>query len=194
MAYTAIGSPLHSLPVSEYMPTLKDQVGGGTLEVRRTNTRTLKRWELVFPGMQDKLDPLSGFFEMIQGDTPFWFDGAGTLDLVEPILIAVGDGTTTVFRLPHRNVFVASAIIYLNGAATNNWTPSGAANDGVTMDNLIFSSPPGNYAQIRARYRRKAKVLVDTDSNVSRDRAFRDQRNAASSVYQSRVTLMEVPN
>ena len=157
-------------------------------------TRPLKKWELTFPGTQDKLEALSGFFEMVQGDTPFWFDGAGTIEVVEPILIAVGDGITAVFRLPHRNVFVASAIFYLNGAATNTWTPSGAANDGVTMDNVIFSSPPGNFAQIRARYRRKAKVILDTDTDMSRDRNFRNQTNPAGSVYRAKYVLVEVPS
>lgn len=192
--YTVIASPVHVVPVSESMPTLRDQMGGGSVEVRRLATRTLKKWELTFPGTQELLDPLSGFFETIQGDTPFWFDGAGTIEVVEPILIGIGDGAMTTFRLPHRNVFVASTIVYLNGAAINTWSPQGGANDGVTMDNIIFSSAPGSFAQIRARYRRKAKVLLDTDSDMSRERSFRNQTNPAGSVYHARYFLTEVPN
>ena len=188
---TVVASPSHVLPMSVEMPTLKDSVGNGAMDVRRRWTRGLRRWELTFKNTQEKLEELSGFMDYAQGDTPFWFDGGETLEVSEPILIGVGNGTITDFALPHRYVFVSSAIIYLNGGATNAWTPIG---DGIVMDKLHFTSAPGNFSQIRAKYRRKAKVILNTDSEYARDRIFRNQNNPAGTLYESRYVLEEVPN
>lgn len=192
MSFTIIASPDHILPVSVQMPTLKDEVGGGSVDLRRRWTRGLRRWELMFRGTQEKLEQLSGFMDLTQGDTPFWFDGGGTIEVVEPILVGVGNGGQTDFALPHRYVFVSSAIIYLNGAATNAWSPIGG--DGIEMDKIHFTSAPGNFAQIKARYRRKAKVTLDTESEYARNRIFRHQTNGAGTLYQARYVFQEVPN
>ena len=191
MALTIAASPSHILPVAVESPTLKESVGNGSLEVRRRWTRPLRRWDLTFKNTQQKLEELSGFMDYAQGDTPFWFDGGGTIEVVEPILIGVGNGAITDFALPHRYVFVSSAVIYLNGSATSNWWALG---DGIVMDKIHFVSPPPNFAQIKAKYRRKAKVILDTESEYARNRIFRDQNNPGGTLYESRYVFEEVPN
>src|SRR5262245_61364468 len=99
--HTLIASPSHVIPVHTQAPTLKDELGGGALSLRRRYTRVLKRWELMFPGFAQDMDLIAGFFDYAQGDNPFWFDGAGTLEVTEPIVFAVGDGVTQDFNLPH---------------------------------------------------------------------------------------------
>lgn len=152
----------------------------------------MKRWQLVMPGTAEKLDPIAGLLDLAQGDTPIWFDGAGTIEVVEPILIWVGDNTTTAITLPHRHVFVASTVVYVNGGATNAWAPLGG--DGVTMDKIAMFTPPGQFSQIKVKYRRKCKVVISMDEDNSRERLLRDQSNNASSIYAQTVYLQEIAN
>ena len=181
----------HVVPTSIEGPVHKDDVGNGALDLRRRWTRRLRTWEIVVPGVAQDLDPIGGLLDVAQGDNPMWFDGGGTLEVVEPILVGIGDSSRTDFALPHRNVFVASTVIYLNGAATHLW---GALGDGITMDTFRFFTPPGMFAQIRAKYRRKAKVVLDTESEDTSERVFRDLSDNSRSVYQRRFFLREVPN
>jgi len=188
--YTVIVSPTHILPVETKAPTQRDALGQGAYEMKRQWTRPLKRWELVVPGTRQKLDPIAGLLDLAQGDTIIKFDGAGTLEVVEPILIGVGNGTITDFALPHRNVFVASTVVFLNGGATNTWAPLG---DGVVMDKIRISPAPGNFAQIKAKYRRSANVFLETESENTSDRVFRNQSDSGQSLYRMRFFLQESP-
>lgn len=188
--FTLVGSPHHTLPVSPQMPTLRDDIGGGAAEFRRRWTRPMRRWELMFPGQQEKLDMISGFMDYMQGDTPFWFDGAGTIEVVEPVLVGIGDGAKTDFAFAHRHIFVASAVIYLNGGATNLWAPIG---NGVEMDSMRFSTAPPLNMQITAKYQRRAKVVLDTEGESSRERSFRSIGDQKKSVYRDKYFLQEVP-
>jgi hypothetical protein len=189
--YTVISSPTHVLPVETDATTYKDDVTDA-FEFRRKLTRVLKRWEIVTPGTQEGLDELSGFLDLIHGDTPFWFDGAGTVEVTTPILIHMGNGVITDIRLPHRNVTVASTVIYQNGVATSDWQPLGG--DGVHMDMIRMTSAPGLYAQIKAKYRRKCKVVLETESGISRERVFRDVSDARKNAVMVKYFLAEVPN
>jgi hypothetical protein len=189
--FTIHASPSHVIPVETRAETLKDDVGGGAMSFRRRYTRPLRRWELTLPGDHAALDPIMGLFDYSQGDNPLWFDGAGTLEVSEPILIGVGNGVKTDWDLPHRYVYVSSTLIYVNGAAVTTWTPIG---DGVVMDKIHFTVTLGQYAQIKAKYRRKAKCVLDTEGGQSRARAFRNQDDNSRSFYQSRYFLQEVPN
>lgn len=187
--FTVFASPTHVLSEQLDMPTLKDNVGGGAVEFRRLHTRALRSWELNVPGQHEKLDSLIGLLEHLQGDNPFWFDGAGMLEIIEPIIISIGDGLTAEIILPHRHVFVASAVLYLNGVIFNGWAPVG---DGITMDALIFDDPIPANAQVTAKYNRKAKVILETQESLSRDRIFRAVNNGSQSVYRVRHILKEV--
>jgi len=89
-------------------------------------------------------------------------------------------------------VFVASAVIYVNGSAITSWSPVGG--DGITMDKIHLSVVIGNYAQIKAKYRRKAKVVLDADGDRTRGRSFRSENDNRKSLYHERVFLVEVPN
>jgi hypothetical protein len=188
---TLIASPSNIIPVQSQNPTLKDSVGGGSYLYRRQYTRPLKRWEMTFPGFAEDMDLIAGFFDYAQGDTPIWFDGGGTLEVTEPIIIGIGSGTKTDFDLPHRYVFVSSAVVYVNGSSSNDWSPLG---DGIVMDKIHFNAAPGAYAQVKAKYRRKAKVVLDTEGDRNRGRVFRDQSDNRKSIYQERFFLTEVPN
>ena len=188
---TVVCSPVHVLPMTVEMPTLKDSLGNGSLEVRRRWTRGLRRWELTFKNTQQTLEELSGFMDYVQGDHAFFFDGGGTIEVVEPILIGVGNGVITDFALPHRYVFVSSMVIYLNGSATQNFWPLG---DGIVADKIHFVTAPANFAHIKAKYRRKAKVILDTESEYARNRIFRNQNNPGGTLYESRYVFTEVPN
>jgi hypothetical protein len=189
--HTAFISPTHVLPEEVQMPTLKDPVGSGEVSLRRQYLRALRRWELTIPAQHDKLDPFQGFLEMVQGDVPFWFDGAGMLEVVEPIPIAVGDGITSEFALPHRHIFVSSAVFYLNGALFTAWSPVG---NGVVMDSFICDSAPAANAIITAKYRRKALVIQETEQVGQRQRVFRNQDNEGGSLFTARVWLQEIAN
>lgn len=189
MAYTAFTSPTHFLTEEIDMPTHEDELGGGAKAFRRQQTRALRRWELNIPARHEGMDGFIGLLEMVQGDTPIFFDGAGMLEVVEPILIAVGDGTTTDIILPHRFVFVSSVIVYLNGGVFNAWAPLG---DGITMDSLRFDSAIPNDGIVTAKYRRKAKTVLRTEDIGRRERVLRFQDNEAKSIYRSRLVLQEV--
>jgi hypothetical protein len=189
---TLVASPSNIIPVQSQNPTLKDSVGGGSYLYRRQYTRPLKRWEMTFPGFAEDMDLIAGFFDYAQGDTPIWFDGAGTLEVTEPILIGVADSVRQDWDLPHRYVFVASAVIYVNGSSSTDWSPLGG--DGITMDKIHFGTAFGGYAQIKAKYRRKAKVVLDAEGDRNRGRVFRDQSDNRKSIYQERMFLQEVPN
>jgi hypothetical protein len=187
---TLVCSPTHVIPVQSQNPTLKDAVGGGSYQYRRQYTRPLKRWELNFPGVGEDLDLIAGFFDYAQGDTPIWFDGGGTLEVTEPIIIGVADGVKQDWDLPHRHVFVSSTIIYINGGAYTAWSPVGG--DGITMDKIHFTGVLGAYAQIKAKYRRKCRVVA-ADDERTRGRLHRDQADNKKSIYMEKVVLQECP-
>jgi hypothetical protein len=189
---TLVASPSNIIPVQSQNPTLKDSVGGGSYLYRRQYTRPLKRWEMTFPGFAEDMDLIAGFFDYAQGDNSIWFDGGGTLEVTEPIIVGFGNNSRQDWDLPHRYVFVASAVIYVNGSAITSWSPVGG--DGITMDKIHLSVVIGNYAQIKAKYRRKAKVVLDTEGDRNRGRVFRDQSDNRKSIYQERMFLQEVPN
>jgi len=189
--YTVIASPTHVLPHKVTAVTLKDDVHEA-YEFRRRLTRPLGKWELLFPGTKEVLDSLSGMLHAAQGDTLIKFDGAGMLEVTDPIIIGVGDGTTTDFMLPHRNVYVSSTVLYLNGSATNAWQPLGG--DGVTMYQIRMTAAPGTWSQIKAKYKRYANTVWNTEEDLSLDRAFREQTTTRLSIHQLRLVLTECPN
>src|SRR5512144_1342740 len=116
MSYVVFASPLHVLPQQIDMPVNRDDVGGGAVGLRRRFTRPLSSWQLEIPGKQELLDPILGLLENVQGDTPIWFDGAGFGEETSPILVGIGDNAHTDYLLAHRHVFVASLVVYINGA------------------------------------------------------------------------------
>lgn len=190
MSYTVISSPAHIMPVTRQMPTLKDPEGGGFFQVRRRFTLPLGRWEIVVPGKAEDLEPLAGLLEYVQGDTPFWFDGADFGEILEPRFFDVGDGSRVDFTLPHRHVFASSLIVYKNGESDSSWSPLG---DGVICDSIRFSPAPESNAQLTAKYRRKVKVLLETESAPVHEVQFTDPDNARKSFYNLRYFLTEVP-
>src|ERR671923_1767084 len=145
--YVAIGDSAHILPVTIQMPTHRDPIGDGALSLRRRLTRALRRWEITIPDRQKNVDPVLGLLELAQGDTAIWFDGAGAIEVAEPQLIGIGNGAKTDFAFLHRNVFVASAVIYLNGAPTSAWAPLGG--DGIIADNIRFNAAPALGVEVR---------------------------------------------
>lgn len=187
--YTVFVSPTHILPQSIEMPALKDDLGG-PMAFRRQWPRPLARWELNAPGAQDKLEAVQGLLEHVQGDTPFWFDGAATIEVIEPILIGIGDGVTGDVPLPHKHVFVSSTVIYHNDAIFSAWNPLGG--DGVTMAAVRFTAAVPLNTQVTAKYRRKAKVVLETDSPLSRERSYRSVISPERSIYRLRFFLQEV--
>ena len=187
--FTVFGSPTHVLPVSMRAPTTKTELGGGADERRRQWTRPLRRWELNVPGAQEKLDPIIGLLDYAQGDTPMWFDGAGFLDITEPIVVGFGNGNVKDFRLPHRHVFVSSLIVYQNGAIVSAWTAVGSS---VIADSISFTSAPAANVQITAKYRRKAKVVLETESDTVQNRVWRNRDDPAKSVAFLKYFLQEI--
>jgi hypothetical protein len=191
MALTAFIAPTHVLPEEIQMPALNDPVGGGEVSLRRLYPRALRRWELTIPATHEKLDPFTGFLELVQGDVPFWFDGAGMIEVVEPIPIAVANGTDTEFTLPHRHVYVSSTVIYANAAILTTWTPIG---DGITMDSFVCTVAPDANSLLTAKYKRKAMVILETDQPTQRQRMFRNQTNETGTLFSTRIVLSEVAN
>ena len=188
--FTVLASPSHVLPVSLQMPTLKDELGGGAQQLRRRQTRALGRWELLVPGVAQKLDPIIGLLEYIQGDTPIWFDGAGYGEITEPSLIGFGDGSTTDFPLPHRHVFVSSIVVYKNGEIDPSWLPLGA---GIVCDAIRFSPAPSANSQITGKYRRKIKAVLQTEQDVGQERSFRNIDDPLRTIQRLKYFLQEVP-
>jgi hypothetical protein len=187
--FTVFASPTHILAEEIDMPTIRDPVGNGALALRRQQTRALRRWELNVPGQREKLDPIMGLLEYAQGDSEIWFDGAGMIEVVEPILVAVGDGATTDFKLPHRYVYVSSVVAFLNSANFTAWAPLG---DGVLMDGFRCDTAPAEGAQITMKYRRKAKCILRTEERVTRERVFRNMDNEAQTAQRLRYVIEEV--
>jgi len=187
--YTVYASPTHVLPQGIAMPTLVDDLGGGAQSFRRRFTRPLSRWTFEVPGIQSVLDPQEGFFKYTQGDTPFWFDGAGADDVSEPVLLGICDGSNTDFKLNDCHVFVNSLVVYANGGPITSWDPLGG--DGITCQAIRFQAPLAIYVQITAKYRRKYKVVLVSDT-LEKQRSHRNQTTPAGSVYRLTYNLQEV--
>jgi hypothetical protein len=62
------------------------------------------------------------------------------------------------------------------------------------MDKIRLNTAPGMFAQIRAKYRRKAKCVVDTEGERVRERVWRAVDDPTSSAYMTRTFIQEVPN
>lgn len=186
---TAFCSPLHVLPQQIDMPIEKDQVGNGLEYRRRKWLRGKSSWELEVPGKQELLDPIWGLLEYVQGDRPFWFDGAGFGEVVTPIPFAEGTNTTdTDFLLPHKWVFIASLVIYENGSVSTNWTPLDT--DGVTCNAIRFGVPLNTYNQATAKYRRRIKVVLRIENPATRSRMHRSEVTA-DNIHRLTFTLEE---
>ena len=189
MSFTILAAPEHVLPQNISMPTLKDPVGNGTMMFRRLQKRPLSSWELVVPGRQELLDPILGLLEHVQGDEPFWFDGAGFGEVVTPILVSIGVPNTTDYDLPHRYVLVSSLVIYINAGFYQPWTPLGG--DGITCDAIRFTSSVNVNYPITAKYRRKVKCVLRTEEKTQRSRSFRSQITAEN-IHKLKLVIEEV--
>jgi hypothetical protein len=190
MSYVVFASPLHILPQQIDMPRLQDDLGGGAVGLRRRFTRPLSSWQLEIPGKQELLDPILGLLEYVQGDVPIWFDGAGFGEETSPIVVGIGDSSTqTDYMLPHRHVFIASLIVYVNGSEFSNWMPLGG--DGVVCDSIRLGTSLGLNNQLTAKYRRRIKCLVRVDDKITRQRVFRSQSFNADNLHNLTVTLEE---
>lgn len=190
MSYCIIAAPEHVMPQTLNIPTIKDPLGNGTMAFRRAMKRPLSSWELVVPGRQELLAPILGLLEHIQGDTPFWFDGAGFAEVVSPILVGLGGPLTTDYDLPHRFVFISSLVVYINGTPYQPWIPLGG--DGVTCDAIRFTSSVNVNYPITAKYRRRVKCVLRTEDKVEMGRAFRSQASLADSIHRLKITIEEV--
>jgi hypothetical protein len=177
------------MPQTISMPTMKDPVGNGTMMFRRLQKRPLSSWELVVPGRQELLGPLLGLLEHVQGDTPFWFDGAGFGEVVAPILVSMGNFSATDYDLPHRFVFVSSLVIYINGTFYQAWTPLGG--DGITCDAIRFTGVINSNYPITAKYRRRIKCVLRTEEKTSMARSFRSQVTAEN-IHRLKLVIEEV--
>jgi hypothetical protein len=189
MAFTILAAPSHVMPQSISMPTLRDPVGNGTMMFRRLQKRPLSSWELVVPGRQELLDPILGLLEHMQGDTPFWFDGAGFGEVVTPILVGIGIANTTDYDLPHRYVFVSSLVIYINGSFYQPWTPLGG--DGITCDMIRFTGVINPNYPITAKYRRRIKCVLRTEEKTEMARSFRSSV-ASENIHRLKYVIEEV--
>ncbi len=188
MAFTICAAPEHVMPQNLSMPTMKDPVGNGTMMFRRLQKRPLSSWELVVPGRQELLGPVLGLLENVQGDTPFWFDGAGFGEMVAPVLVSMGLPGTDC-DLPHRFVFVSSLAIYVGGGFYTNWAPLGG--DGITCDAVRFNSGFSvNYA-ITAKYRRRIKCVLRTEEKTQMSRSFRSQITAEN-IHRLKLVIEEI--
>lgn len=191
MGYVVFASPLHILPQQIDMPAMKDGLGQGEINARRTLLRPLSSWQLEIPGKQELLDPILGLLQYVQGDDPIWFDGAGFGEETAPIIFAIGNATQTDYKLLHRHVFIASLVVYVNGSVYSNWTPLGG--DGVsTCDAIRFGTALGVNNQATAKYRRRIKCLVRVEDKVTRSRQFRSGSFNADNIHRLTVTLDEV--
>jgi len=187
MSQTAFIAPTHVLPERMDAPRYMDEIGNGVQFVRRKWIRSRSSWEIEVPGKQELLDPFWGLIEYAQGDRIIWFDGAGFGEVTYPTLIAEGDGTTTEFRLPHKNIYVASFVLYHQDALSTAWAPLGG--DGVTMD-AITATGVGAGVALKAKYRRKIKCLLRVEDNPERGRAFYAPGNIET-IHHIKITLEE---
>jgi len=138
------------------------------------------------------LDPVLGLLEYAQGDTPIWFDGAGFGDITAPILIGIGDGSTTDFPLPHRYWLVSSMVVYVNKVAVGTWSNIGG--DGITTDSIRFSTAPAFYDQITVKGRRKIKCVLMTSQKPERARVYRSITAPTDTIHRLKIILQEIAN
>jgi hypothetical protein len=83
-----------------------------------------------------------------------WFDGGEFNDLADFILVGIGDGVTTQFRLPDFNVLSASVIIKVNDVIDPLWTIVEAP--GV----ISFTNAPPDESHITAKYKKRSKCRI----------------------------------
>jgi len=172
------------------MPVMRDDLGGGAIGLRRRFIRPLSSWKLEIPGRQELQEPILGLLQYAQGDTPFWFDGAGFGEETTPILFGIGDGSKTDFNLPHRHVFIASLVIYNNGSVYSGWTPLSMSSDGATCDAIRYDSGLGIGYHATAKYRRRIKCIVKVEDKITRQRIFRSSINSEN-IHNLSISLEE---
>lgn len=178
----------HLLPCTRRGPTLHDPAGGGGQEFRRLWPKRLLSWELDVFATQQVYDPILGLADLLQGDTPIRFDGAGFLDVHTPILIGFGNGSDTEFMIPHRNIHAPSSVVYVNGAVNSAWTM--VESTGL----ILFDAAPADKAIITWKGSRWAKCLFTAEYGEGGEYAqvFSDQAAPEKTLMQGHIYLEEV--
>lgn len=165
-------------------PTMRGGLGvWRAIRTRRRYFKPLHLFKLSFKNDdQYNAERLYEFALYHRGDTAFYFDGGGALEISNPIFLFLGDGATTQFSLPFDNLFGPTWSFFENGIPKTDWTLTEASGA------LTFTTAPANNSEISGKGKRKAKVKFwfGGDAVYSRSEFFLN-------LYSEGIELHEVP-
>lgn len=166
MTMTFVAKPTHVMPVTFQAPVARHMLTGSAFQARRRSSKVRHRWALRIPHYDDAgLGYFFGFFNIVQQDTSFWFDGAGMGNVVD-VQVAETDGSQTEFLLPHDNIVESSLVCKINGAIKEDWTLTGSSAA------LVFNTAPVG-GILTASYTCKFLCVFDAgDQGVIAERFF----------------------
>ena len=151
--YSVILDPAYPVTRRIYAPVLRDDFGGGILQLVDRIDIPFYEFSILLPfedeAVHESLDAAAAFNK---GAGPFWFDGGRFGEVRNPRIIGIGDGTRTSWFLPFRNVDANACVFEINRVVNTSWTLT------ESTGNVVFGSAPANNAQIvltRARMRFK---------------------------------------
>lgn len=172
------GFPLVMRP---YAPTLRSQIGGGAVQLRRQWQRPY--YEFTIPlklGDRADAEDLAGFIAYHQGDIAFWYDGGPYGDIQNPVLIGIGDGALKDFYVPFRNLTTATWHFYVDGTEDTNVT--------LNLDSglVSFTSAPASTKDVTAKGQCKFKCVFWGEQQLT-------AIAHAPGVYSAELILREIP-
>lgn len=166
MTMTFTANPTHIMPITFQAPVIRHTLTGSVFQARRRSVKVRHKWALKIPHYDSSgLGSFFGFFNIVQQDIPFWFDGAGMGTVVD-VLVSETDGSQTEFLLPHDNITEASLVCKVNGVVKADWTLTGSSGA------LVFATPPAA-GTLTASYTCKFLCVFDAgEEGITAERFF----------------------
>jgi len=153
--YTLLLDSSYPVKRRPYAPVRRNNVGSAGMALGRKVEAPYYDFTVMLSYIEQEVaEALAGFAAYHMGDVSFWFDGGGRGDITTPALVGFGDGVTTQFHLPNRNVFGPSLVMDVNYVVNTSWT----IDEPVGL--VTFTSAPAANAVVRAaRYRCKHECV-----------------------------------
>jgi hypothetical protein len=120
---TLLLNPNYEVKMDFLAPAARDPLGQGNMLSKRAWSRGRHSFTLRAQlQIKEEAEALYEWYQYHQGDTAFRFDGAQWGKVERPMFFGYGDGDTTDFFLPRRNIYPSSWITYENRIAKTDWT------------------------------------------------------------------------
>lgn len=165
-------------------PVLQSPVGRNLFFYRAIQKRPRQRFTLAFVANdQYEMESIRELAIFNGGYTPMWFDGHTLAETVAPMLVWIGDGVTTEFILPFKNVFPPTCVFTEDGIVKSDWTMPDDGESGITA----FTTAPVSGSEVRWQGSRKIKVRL-----IVADDAVYGSEERADAIFQESIQLEEI--